>query len=157
MSTASYSSMSDEYFMREALDEAKIALSKEEVPIGAVLVLDNEVISRGHNMVASEHDPTAHAELITVKKASKRIGNERLIGSTLYVTVEPCSMCAGALVLARVKRIVFAASDPKAGAMGSVFKIGITKSLNHKFSITRGVLKEESVKLLQNFFKTRRL
>lgn len=142
----------DTLFMGEALKEAKKALAKGEVPIGAVLVVEGKVVSRGRNERETKHDPSAHAELIAIRKASRKLGSWRLSGATLYVTLEPCLMCMGAIVLARVERLVFGAFDPKAGAVGSLYDISKDKRLNHRVEVTTGVLGEEAGALLRDFF-----
>ncbi len=142
----------DTLFMREALKEAKKALAKGEVPIGAVLAAGGKVVSRGRNERETKHDPSAHAELIAIRKASRKLGSWRLSGATLYVTLEPCLMCMGAIVLARVERLVFGAFDPKAGAVGSLYDISKDKRLNHRVEVTTGVLGEEAAVLLRDFF-----
>ena len=140
-------------FMKEALNEAKIAYRKNEVPIGAVVVKDNEVIGRGHNLRESLKDPTAHAELIAIREASRNIGNWRLENTILYVTLEPCIMCAGAILLSRIPRVIFGAEDKKGGALVSLLHIFDTPGLNHKVVYEGGVLEEESRRLLKEFFK----
>lgn len=146
----------DTLFMREALKEAKKALKKGEVPIGAVLVFGGKVISRGHNEREIKHDPSAHAELIAIRKASRKLETWRLTRATLYVTLEPCLMCIGAIVLARIERLVFGAFDPKAGAVGSLYDISKDKRLNHRIEVTTGVVGEESGRLLKDFFSNLR-
>ncbi len=140
-------------FMREALNEAKIAYRKDEVPIGAVIVRDNKIIGRGHNLRESLKDPTAHAELIAIREASRSIGDWRLEGTTLYVTLEPCIMCAGAILLSRIPKVVFGVEDKKGGALVSLLHIFDTPGLNHKVIYEGGILKEESKRLLKEFFK----
>lgn len=142
----------DTIFMGEALKEAKKALKKGEVPIGAVLVVEGKVVARGRNERETKHDPSAHAELIAIRKASRKLGSWRLSGATLYVTLEPCLMCIGAIVLARIDRLVFGAFDPKAGAVGSLYDISKDKRLNHRVEVTTGVMGEESGRLLKDFF-----
>ena len=146
----------DTLFMGEALKEAEKALKKGEVPIGAVLVVDGKVVGRGHNERETKHDPSAHAELIAIRKASKRLESWRLTNGTLYVTLEPCLMCMGAIVLARIERLVFGAFDPKAGAAGSLYDISKDKRLNHRVEVTTGVMGEESGRLLKDFFSSLR-
>jgi len=146
----------DERFMREALDEAKKAFEKDEVPVGAIVVKDGVVIGRGHNLRETLNDPTAHAEIVALREAARIIGNWRLEGTTVYVTLEPCPMCAGALVLARVERLVFGAYDPKAGAVVSLMGILSDERLNHQVEFVGGVLAQESLKLLRGFFRKRR-
>lgn len=148
--------MCDELFMREALAEARKAFAKDEVPVGAVVVKDGRVIGRGHNLRETLKDPTAHAEIIALREAAGEVGSWRLNGTTVYVTLEPCPMCAGALVLARIERLVFGAYDPKAGAVASLMGILSDERLNHQVEYTGGVLAKESQDLLREFFKERR-
>ena len=147
--------MSDEHepWMREALREAEQAEARGEVPVGAVLVLGDRVVARGHNLREAAQDPTAHAELIALMSAAARLGTWRLSGVTAYVTLEPCPMCAGALVNARVDHVVYGATDPKAGATETLFPIGSDPRLNHRFAITSGVLAEECGAQLSRFFQ----
>ena len=142
--------------MRAALAEAEVAAAHGDVPIGAVLVHDGEVIARGHNRREIDQDPTAHAEVLVLREGARRLGTWRLHGATLYVTLEPCVMCAGALVLARIDRVVFAADDPKAGAVGARYDIPRDPGLNHRVEVVRGVLAEEAAGLLSGFFAARR-
>ena len=144
---------SDHYFMGLALDEASQAFLKGEVPVGAVLVRDDEVIGRGFNGTEGDKDPTAHAEIVAIRAASSAIDSWRLTGSTLYVTLEPCTMCIGAAILARVDRLVFGAFDPKSGAVGSLFNIASDERLNHRIDVLSGVRGVECSKLLKRFFK----
>lgn len=147
----------DKYYMKIALDLAKEAFSSEEVPIGAVLVgEDGEILGRGKNSPIHQNDPTAHAEILALRDGARRVKNYRLLGTTMYVTIEPCPMCAGALLHARVKRLVFGASDPKSGACGSLYNLVDDRRLNHRLSITRGILEDETRELIQIFFKMRR-
>ena len=146
----------DEFYMREALREAKKAFSKDEVPVGAIIVHKATIIARAHNQIKLLKDPTAHAEMIAITQAANCLQNERLIGCSMYVTIEPCSMCAGAMVLARIKEIIYAARDPKTGACGSVTDIARHKKLNHKVIVKNGILEDESRFLLQEFFRKRR-
>ena len=141
-----------ECFMREALSEARAAYALGETPIGAIVVRDGEIIARAHNLREATHDATAHAELLAIRQANQRLGGWRLIGCTLYVTLEPCAMCAGAIVLARIPTLVYAASDPKAGACGSVLNLVLHDRLNHQVELIPGVLAEESSQLLRQFF-----
>jgi len=143
--------------MREALGVARQASKKGEVPVGAIIVREGIVLARSHNLREQSKDPTAHAELLAIRAASECVGDWRLAGSTLYVTLEPCPMCAGAIVLARVRRVVYGASDPKSGAAGTLFNLLQDSRLNHQVDVVKGVLIEESVSLLQSFFKERRL
>lgn len=145
----------DEPFMRMAMDEARRARSIGEVPVGAVLVgKDFEIITSSHNLCETTFDPTAHAELIAIRDASKKSQNIRITETTLYVTLEPCAMCMGAIVLARIRRLVFGTRDEKSGAAGSIYKIGIDGKLNHKIEVTGGVLMDECSSILKGFFKT---
>lgn len=146
----------DRRFMQEALALAARALDAEDVPVGAVVVHDGRVIGRGYNQREMLQDPTAHAEMIAITAAAEAIGHWRLEDCTLYVTLEPCAMCAGALVLARVARLVYAASDPKAGACGSLFNIHDDPRLNHRIPTTVGVLAEPARELIREFFRYRR-
>jgi len=139
-----------------ALDEARKSLMLNEVPVGAVLVLDNKIIASSHNHTIIENDPTAHAEIKAIRIASKKIGNHRLIGSSLYVTLEPCAMCYGAIVHARISRLVFGAHEPKSGVCGSSIKLNEYDFFNHKPEITSGVLEEDCSSILKNFFKKKR-
>lgn len=142
--------------MRVALDLAREAATVDEVPVGAVLVVGDEIVGRGFNQPISRHDPTAHAEIMALRDAAQRLGNYRLPGSTLYVTLEPCVMCTGAIMHARVERIVYGARDPKTGAAGSVVDLYSEARLNHHAQIEGGVLAEESSRLLSDFFAARR-
>jgi tRNA(adenine34) deaminase len=146
----------DERFMRLALDEAKHALAHDDVPVGAVLVRDGEVLSSAHNERELKSDATAHAEILALRRASERVGGWRLDGATMYVTLEPCPMCAGALVLARVRRLVYGPQDPVAGAALSLYNIVGDPRLNHQVEVTLGVLEEEGAALLTEFFGKRR-
>lgn len=143
----------DEFFMKEALRQAHKAGKQDEVPIGAVIVYKNEIIARAGNQVEMLKDATAHAEMIAITQASSFLGNKWLSGCSLYVTIEPCSMCAGALVLSRIKEIIYGADDTKTGACGSVFNIAGSKELNHSISIRKGVLVDDCGLLLSEFFK----
>lgn len=146
----------DEFWMRRALALAERARAEDEVPVGAVLVLGDECIGEGWNRSISTHDPSAHAEINALRAGTARQRNYRLPGAALYVTLEPCAMCAGALILARIKRLVYAAADPRTGAAGSVFNILQTSKLNHSVDLAGGVLEQESASLLQGFFRERR-
>ena len=146
----------DILYMSQALKEAQKAFDADEVPVGAVIVHDDRIIARAHNQIKLLKDPTAHAEMIALTQAASYLANERLINTTMYVTIEPCSMCAGALVLARVKRLVYGADDPKTGACGSVANIADNKKLNHRVKIERGALEKECAALLKEFFKKKR-
>jgi len=145
-----------QYYMQEALQEARQAFQEDEVPVGAVVVHQGKIIARGHNQVERLKDPTAHAEIIAITSAANYLGTKWLNQVSLYVTIEPCSMCAGALVLARVKKIYFGACDPKTGACGSVVNIVNHKKLNHRIKVTKGILQEECSSLLKNFFSRKR-
>jgi len=147
----------DEYYMQEALREAREALEEDEVPVGAVIVCDGRIIGRGHNQIERLKDPTAHAEMLAITSATNFLGTKWLNDVKLYVTIEPCSMCAGALVLARIKSICFGAKDPKTGACGSVLNIANNNKLNHRIKVKSGVLKEECAGLLKDFFKKKRV
>ncbi len=142
-----------EYYMREALKEAKLAGEKGEVPVGAVVVLQDEIIGRGHNQREIGDDPTAHAEIVAIREAGKKLQSWRLTGAVLYVTLEPCPMCAGAMLQSRVERVVYGLDDPKAGSAGSLINILQFPGFNHSVKIIGGILAEESQKLLKDFFK----
>lgn len=143
--------------MRQALDAAREAGARDEVPVGAVIVdSDGRVLAVGANSPIGASDPTAHAEIVALRAAARAVGNYRLPGGTVYVTLEPCVMCVGALLHARVARIVFAAPDPKTGACGSVFDLAADARMNHRIAVTGGVLEEESARLLREFFAARR-
>jgi tRNA(adenine34) deaminase len=146
----------DYQFMEEALREAEKALALDEVPIGAVIVYEGEIYARGHNLRERMGDPTAHAEIVALRRAAARRGSWRLHGMTLYVTLEPCPMCAGALVNARLARLVFGAFDPKAGAAGSLMNLVNDDRLNHRLVVTSGVLSDGSARLLKEFFQRKR-
>lgn len=145
------------YFMHEALKEAGKAAKKDEVPVGAVIVKDGKIIARGHNLIRTHHDPSAHAEIVVIRKACKKLKNERLNGLILYVNMEPCPMCAGAILLARIKTLVFGANDPKTGACGSVFTVINDKRNNHQVEVIKGVLELECGEIVSNFFKNKRV
>lgn len=142
--------------MAEALKEASKAFEKDEVPVGAVVVHNGKIVARAHNQIKLLKDPTAHAEMIAITQAAAHLKNERLLDCTMYVTIEPCTMCAGAMVLGRIKRLVYGASDPKTGACGSVINIADNNRLNYRIEINKGVLEEESSSLLKEFFKKKR-
>jgi len=142
--------------MDSALREAALAAAGGDVPVGAVAALGNEIIARGHNMREALNDPTAHAEVLVIREAAIKLGRWRLHDLTLYVTIEPCAMCAGAIVLARIPRVVFGAKDPKAGGCGSVFQIVQEPALNHRVEIVTGIREESCRKILHNFFENRR-
>ncbi|NLJ77852.1 MAG: tRNA adenosine(34) deaminase TadA [Tissierellia bacterium] len=143
----------DEIFMKLALEEAYKAFSTYEVPVGAVIVHEGKVIARGHNKRESLKDPTAHAEMIAIRKASKSLNGWRLLGCTMYVTLEPCSMCAGAIINSRIDRLAVGAKDPKAGCCGSVMNIVNNPHFNHRVDTTFGVLEEECSSIIREFFK----
>lgn len=143
----------DETFMALALDQAREAETMGEVPIGAVVVCDGAVVTRAHNRRETDHDPAGHAELIAIRDAASRLGRWRLSDCTVYVTLEPCPMCAGLMHQARVARCVYAAPDPKAGALGTLYDLHDDTRLNHRFEVTSGVLEAESAQLLRTFFR----
>ena len=143
-------------FMREALAEARSAAAAGEVPIGAVLVHDSKILARSGNRTIRDCDPTAHSEIVVLRESSRALGNYRLAGTALYVTVEPCSMCAGAIVQARVPRLVYGCDDPKGGAVRSCFEILTHPRLNHQVEVTAGILASECAAILQSFFTARR-
>jgi len=146
----------DEKFMREALLEAKKAFAKEEVPIGAILVYQDEIIGRSHNLVEQNQDASCHAELLCLQEGAKQIGNWRLLETTLYCTIEPCAMCAGAMILSRIGRLVYGAPDLRHGANGSIFHVLDRPHPIHALQVTAGVCAEEASDLLKSFFKKRR-
>jgi len=146
----------DEKWMRVALQEASLALKKKEVPVGAVVVYRDKIIGRGHNQTETLNDPTAHAEILAIGAAANYLNSWRLSEAVLYVTLEPCAMCAGAIVLARIKKLVFGAFDPKAGACGSLYNLVQDGRLNHQVEVVPEVLKEDCSGLLQTFFKVLR-
>ncbi|MFO8006273.1 MAG: tRNA adenosine(34) deaminase TadA [Candidatus Brocadiia bacterium] len=146
----------DEHYMKMALDEARAAVPQGEVPVGCVVVRDGRVLARAHNLRESLQDPTAHAEVLALREAAGQTGSWRLEGATVYVTVEPCAMCAGALVNARVERLVYGLADPKSGACGTLYDIPTDERLNHRLEVTGGVLADESRALLREFFAARR-
>ena len=148
---------SDEAMMREALREAVAAAEAGEVPIGAVVVLNGQIIARGRNRSIEDRDPTAHAEIVALRQAASKIDNYRILDATVFVTVEPCAMCAGALVWSRARRLVYGATDPKAGAVHSLFEICTTDTLNHRLEVRANVLEDECRSLMQSFFRGRRL
>ena len=148
--------MNDKGFMALALDEARASLDHDDVPIGCVVVRDGEVIARAHNTRERDADPTAHAEILALREAARVVRSWRLEGCTVYVTLEPCVMCAGAIVLARATRLVFGAPDPKAGAVRSLFNVADDARLNHRVEVTAGVLEEESGELLRAYFSAKR-
>ncbi|TCO77432.1 tRNA adenosine(34) deaminase TadA [Marinisporobacter balticus] len=140
-------------YMKQALIEAQKAMELEEVPIGAVIVKNGEIIARAHNLRETDKDPTAHAELLAIRKASQFLGGWRLTGCTLYVTVEPCPMCAGAIMLSRIDKLVIGTMDPKGGAAGSLLNIPEDDRLNHQTEVVRGVLQEECANIMKVFFR----
>ena len=146
----------DEKWMKIAISEANLAINKGEIPVGAVLIQDGKLIAKAHNQPILNHDPTAHAEVEVLRKAGKKLKNYRLARSTLYVTLEPCIMCLGAIMHARIERIVFGASDPKTGVCGSKADLTSEAFFTHKVKVDGGVLEEENKEILQSFFKSRR-
>ncbi len=142
--------------MRLALEQAEAAAATGEVPVGAVITLGGEVIAAAHNAPIGNHDPSAHAEIMALRSAGKAAGNYRLVDATLYVTLEPCVMCVGALAHARIRRLVFGAYDPKAGALGSVIDLSACQAFNHRFEVQGGVLADECLSPLREFFASRR-
>lgn len=148
--------MLDAQFMRQALELARMAEVRGEVPVGALIVDESGIVGSGWNQPIGSHDPTAHAEIVALREVARRRGNYRLRGCTLYVTLEPCPMCAGAMVHARIDRLVFGASDPRAGAAGTVFDLLQTSELNHRVAVSGGVLADDCRDLLQAFFRSRR-
>ncbi|MEM6638785.1 MAG: tRNA adenosine(34) deaminase TadA [Pseudomonadota bacterium] len=153
---ASYTLSEDERFMREAIAQAREAETHGEVPVGAVLVLDGQIVARGRNAPISSRDPTAHAEIVALRGAGEALSDYRFPGSTLYVTLEPCVMCAGAMVHARVQRLVYGATDPKSGAAGTVVNVFDADTMNHRVTVCGGVLADECGSILRAFFKARR-
>ncbi len=143
----------DLFFMQAALDEAAVAESLAEVPIGAVVVLDGQIIGRGHNLRETSNDPTTHAEIIAIQQAAKRLNSWRLLDCTLYVTLEPCVMCMGAIILARIPQLVFGCRDPKAGAVGSIYNLAEDERFNHHVAVREGVLRQECSTQLSHFFQ----
>lgn len=150
------SSTNDESMMRLALEQARLAAGAGEVPVGAVIIKDGEVIGLGHNRNLLDNDPTAHAEIVALRQAAARVGNHRLPGCEIFVTIEPCAMCAGALVHARLARLIFGADDSKAGAVSSVMQVLNHPRLNHQMEVTSGVLAEDCSRMLKEFFQSRR-
>ena len=148
--------VTDFEYMQLAIEQAEIAALGGEVPIGAVIVMDGQILASGCNRTITDCDPTAHAEIVALREAAKKISNYRLIGASLYVTVEPCAMCAGALVQARISRLVYGADEPKGGAVRTCMQVLDAPMLNHRVEIISGVLASESVQLLQSFFSARR-
>jgi tRNA(adenine34) deaminase len=156
MMTRPMATLDDERWMQEALAEARSAVAHDDVPIGAVVVHGGAVIGRGRNERELQEDPTAHAEVLALREAAASLGSWRVLDSTLYVTLEPCTMCAGAIVLSRVPRVVYATTDPKAGAAGSVLDVLADPRLNHRPEVVGGVLADEAAELLRSFFRARR-
>lgn len=154
--TSHHDTEADTQWMQKALEQAREAEAAGEVPVGAVIVKNGEFIAQAWNRPIGSHDPTGHAEIIAMRAAAARLGNYRLPGCTLYVTLEPCTMCAGAIIHARIRRVVFGATDPKTGAAGSVFEILGTRKLNHYVEVCDGVLEDECGSLLSDFFRNRR-
>ena len=146
----------DEDFMGEALDEARAAAEAGEVPVGALVAINGEIVGRGHNRTIMDCDPSGHAEIVALRDAARRVENYRLTGATLYVTVEPCAMCAGAIVQARIARLVYGCPDPKAGAVRTLYQIADDARLNHRAEVVGGVLAEECSEILRTFFQARR-
>ena len=146
----------DEDYMKVAINEARKAIDKDEVPVGAVIVYDGRIIARAHNQIVLLHDPTAHAEMIAITQAADYLKNERLVNTSVYVTIEPCPMCAGAMVLARVKRLFYGAADPKSGSCGSLMNIVQDRRLNHSITVKKGLMEEECRLLMQEFFRRKR-
>ena len=147
---------SDESFMDQALREAQVAASEGEVPVGAVVVFEGRVVARGHNGKEQSHDPTAHAEILALREAARVLGRWRLTGATLFVTLEPCAMCAGAVVQARIDRLVYGCRDPKAGATGSLMNLVQDPRLNHQVAVTEGVQGAAASEVLKEFFRAKR-
>src|SRR5499427_8035998 len=143
-------------WMRQALEQARLAAEAGEVPVGAVVIKDGEIVGRGHNRNLLDNDPTAHAEIVALRQAAARLGNHRLTGCTMVATIEPCAMCAGALIHARIARLVYGASDPKAGAAGSLLQVINHPGLNHRMEVTAGVLAGKCSEVLQKFFRQKR-
>ena len=148
--------MTDEQLMLIAIEEAKLAESHGDIPIGALVVLEGDIISSRHNERELQNDPTALSEVLAIQDAAKKLGTSRLDGATLISTLEPCPMCAGAALSARISRVIFGAEDPKAGALGSLYQLGSDPRLNHEFSVTPRVLQEECGALISRFFSTKR-
>jgi tRNA(adenine34) deaminase len=154
--TVNMPSGDDAAWMELALEQAALAAAAGEVPVGALVIKDGEVLGRGHNRNLLDDDPTAHAEIVALRQAAARLGNHRLTGCTLVATIEPCAMCAGALIHARIARLVYGAGDPKAGAAGSVLQVINHPGLNHRMEVTAGVLAEKCSAVLQDFFRQKR-
>jgi tRNA(adenine34) deaminase len=154
--SADMQSAEDAAWMDLALDQARVAAAAGEVPVGALVIKDGEIVGRGHNRNLLDNDPTAHAEIVALRQASARLGNHRLPGCIMVATIEPCSMCAGALIHARIARLVYGASDPKAGAAGSTLQVINHPRLNHRMEVTAGVLADKCSEVLQEFFRRKR-
>jgi tRNA(adenine34) deaminase len=150
-------SYNDEKFMDIAIEEALLASAKGEIPIGAVVTLDDNVLARSHNNAISMNDPSAHAEILAIRQAATMVGNYRLMGTTLYVTLEPCIMCAGSIIQARIQRVVFGADDPKGGGVVSLYGILDDKRLNHSVEVKSGVKKDACAEILSRFFREKRI
>ncbi len=148
--------MSNNDYMKVAISEARKAIDKDEVPVGAVIVYEGRIIARAHNQIVLLHDPTAHAEMIAITQAADYLKNERLVNTSVYVTIEPCPMCAGAMVLSRIKRLFYGASDPKSGSCGSLMNIVQDRRLNHSITVKKGLMEEECRLLMQEFFRRKR-
>jgi tRNA(adenine34) deaminase len=144
------------YFMKEALEEAKKAYELDEVPIGAVVVKDGKIIGRGHNLREREQDPTLHAEIIAIRQAAAELGSWRLTDCELYVTIEPCPMCAGAILQSRIPRVIYGARDPKAGCAGSLYNLLEDSRFNHRAEVVEGVLEEECAEIIRGYFRQKR-
>jgi tRNA(adenine34) deaminase len=147
----------DKYFIKAALEEALLAYEEDEVPVGAVITMNENLVARAHNRTISENDPSAHAEILAIRKAAEQIGNYRLCETTLYVTIEPCLMCAGAIIQARIPRVVFGACDVKSGAVVSLYNVLKDGRLNHSAEVTGGVLGDECGEILSRFFREKRV
>src|ERR1035437_5306622 len=147
----------DNDYMKMALEEAQKALEIDEVPVGAVVVSSGHVIARAHNMPITRHDPSAHAEMLALRQPAETLGNYRLTGAELYVTLEPCIMCAGAIIQARLARVIFGARDPKCGAVASLYNILTDERLNHQVEVTEGILQEECGEIMSRFFRQKRV
>ena len=148
--------MTDAQYMHLAIAQAQAAALRGEVPVGALVVLDDRILAAAGNRTITDCDPTAHAEIVALREAAQKLGNHRLVGASLYVTVEPCAMCAGALIQARVARLIYGADEPKGGAIRTSMRVLEAPALNHRVEVVSGVLADESVKLLQSFFSARR-
>ncbi len=147
----------DSDYMKIALEEAQKAAEKDEVPVGAIVVFSGQIIGRAHNEPIGGHDPSAHAEILALRRAAEKLGNYRLTGAELYVTLEPCIMCAGAIIQARLARVIFGALDPKCGAVVSLYNILNDNRLNHRVDVTGGILKEECGEIISRFFREKRV